>query len=1529
MDFQEDFYIPPVEQKPTVMSEEEASDQAFYTAATSSPNPIEDYATVYSELSQRGKSQMYDNAVKRWEEEQDVGLKQVVSKIITDQNMPMEQKQDVLRQYAVGGYVSKDLRDKYIETVASTTVDKNISEEKTQRAIVKNLPATLRDIKVKEDQFNVFKGYAGLEEWNKQFGAILKTGANVLNAIPAGIAGLWETVRKRDVLTGQELAGQIMTDFAQMPANEAEAKYMAILSDKLALLGVPSRKIAEESLRETGSPRASVVAGVVLDPLNLPIGGIALKTLKFGGKLLKVRPGSPIDIMAKLQPKLAENVAVGALQDATEETAKAAGTTKAEIVSEFVLPKALPDTIAEKYPSLHKALQALDIDLEQFFKSNKFDPNVQNVTERRKDLDTVYTLLNETRTPKYMQSQSYINSLDDVFEGRAVFGKTEGAFYTDSIEALKAAEDIVESYQKSINPGLFKELKIKDEVSGKEFTIEEFKKQPAIQGEGQFSVRLNWEKQYDELALHLFGQDAIKTHFLGFNVSNLARSSLGRWLFPTGRFPEWVEGGALTGAERTGAQARKFIDIIKNKVVNTKNTKELSALINEADSQGIEFFSPWQIKKRFPNLSSKQVDEVFEAHTYWRRVGHYLHAVENHNHLITLNRDGFKFGVYDETRNFDSKLGPVKADFKFETVDEIPAEVWDIETGAPKSFNWDVSDKTRILDQSGKQLVQVRRPFPDADGKIYNYALVGGKTSLDKLPAQILPRVPGWSPIKTKGTMFVRITPKQAVINGKTITNQDVLRNYSQFVGAAKDGLEAAKLKEHFEKQREYKDYTVDFVPDRDVQYGRVIEEMSAHGNLLHNAMKRGDRLRSLEGPAPIEDRLVTMINTVRSIAKQNAMRPWENGFIDAFVASYKPFLKDGEFPAVRTDIVPKGRMNKQEAKEFNNAVRLYEYYAKIKSFESLGDQVWERSLMHIADVLESWKIPASTARELAKKGNMLVSVPTQIASTMFIHLNPIKQWIIQPAQLLEMYAIFPKTALQRLVDLGGIRIALASEAPILKGKGGLFYDTAKKMVPGMSKKEFDDTIKAIKESGILESVDYNVLVHGMYKDVSRGFEETSWQAAMNNTKAAVGFIPKVSRSVGFDFAEINNRLGLWLIVKDIWKERNPGKNWNTPENIAYISRESLKLSGAMNRAGSLPYQSGAMSVLFQFAAISHKLTMNMLQDNATMLTGAQRARLAATRALLWGTKYGVLGGAAAYYFIDRSDNPVVQEQAEVFKRGLADRAFNKLMEAITGTPGDIAISPGLSPYGQYGAGLPYVDVYFEMLKMFDDKPAGPRFPAFGAAGTVMDAIGRMQSWSITKDVTHESFGKMVWEAAKVASSMNNWAKGQLMLSTKEKMTKLGNNLGLEFTASEAYAQMLGFTTYKEQALWDSATFMTEYKDRNKQMATQIHQWMINQLKETGKEDFETKIDLLLSFTSMLKDDKNWTDQDIRDVTQQVFEMDKQSFKDVKTSVFMTLLKARSDKNAEELKAAENKLRPMLDENSKELLDVLDGKKDL
>ena len=1555
MDFPSDFQVPPVETTSPVLSEEALSDKAFYTAATSSPNPIEDYNTVYAELSQQGESDMYNNAVSRWKTEQDASTKNTVARLIEDPSIDAVTKKDILAQYAMSGYVSSDLKDKYVEIIASTVHTDSTSHAQTQDAIVHNLPDILKNISVDEQRENILKGKQILEDTfrgnsnffskdvrDKEIATSIVIG-NVFKGMTAGVAGAFYSLWKQDVLEGQALANQLTSDWASLPENEAQVNFVKALNDKLAVLGIPSEYVAEQTLRYSGKPSGSVVAGIVGDPLNLLSVGVGVKlieTLKGAKGLLKVRAGSPIDIAGKTNPKIAADIAKGALEDPSETTAKAVGTSKAEIVSEFVLPKALPDDVGSRYPSLHNDLTSLDTQLEEQFKSNKFDANVQNVTERRKDLDTIYEILNEEREPKYMQSQSYIAPLDDTFSGRAVFGKDEHSFYATSDDVIHAHESIQDSFNRMYDElDQAASIKIKDQTTGKLYSLEEFKKTPKTDV-GQFSVEVEWNKVYDETLLHIFGKDAVRTKFLGMDFSRLFRTKMGTWLSSIGRFPEWVEGGALMSSERGAAQAKFVVDLIKAKIANTKHPKEFSVLVNEADMKNKEFYYPEEIQSMFPHLTTKQVDDLFEQHTYWRRINHYHHEISNYNHLVQLNREGFGRGIYSESRDYDSVIGPVNPDFKFKNTEYIPEKVWDPETKSAVNFLWDTDRKDGIFHKDGRQVVLPRSFYTDPiTGNIFEYVLVSPKSVVDKLPYEVLPRRLGHSPINTKGTMFVKLTPEKLVINGIDVKDPAKLRNYYKIVGSAKNGLEAKRLADKIGKANP--GYFAEVVPAREVQFGRAVDDMRSQGSVLHTAMQRGEGLSSIDGPAPIEDRLVSMINSANSLGKINALRPWENGFIDAYVKSYKRFLtepRDKEFinsaadyfPQTLSDIHPLERMTAEEAKHFENAKRLYEYYTKLKVFETMGDVAWEKGLSFVSDLLEKFKIPAGLVRELGAKGNLLVSMPKQLASTLLIYLSPRKQWIIQPSQLVEIYSIFPQTALQRLADTSGILLALGADAPVLKGKGKLFHWLAKKMSPGMDSADFEATLKAIRESGLIQSVDQNILVHGMYKDITRGFVETDFEKAYRNTVAIPKGALHLARAVGFDAAELTNKVGLWMILRDVWKNNHPGKNWNTPETKALLAREALKISGGMNRAGALPYQQGALSILFQFAAITQKMTMNLLIDNATMLSGPQRARLAVARMFLWGAKYGTLGGAAAYYFVDRSENPEVHKVGDVLKRGIADRATNMALEAFYGEPADVTISPNVSAYGESTTGLAYVDFYFEVVKLFDERPATPRFPAFGTMGTILETAQQIKTmWDVTPDPDIETFKQSIFKAAKVASSMSNWAKAEIMRSTRSKFTKYGNNLGIDFTASEAFAQELGFGTWKELDYYKANEILQSRSERITKMAEQQHKWLEANSLETGDKSLTTTIDLLSAFNRVLVDNKNWTEADSKEVMDKVLDMQKKKYKDVRTSVIMKLYQSQTDKNSAELEAAKNKLRIYEDAPTMEMLDVFDGKKDL
>jgi hypothetical protein len=1588
--------LPAVETKAPVLSNEANLDTAFYTAGSSSPNPIEDFKTIATELSQKGQSDIVDNAKAAWEKEQDVALKDSVKMFIEDASIPLDQKRSALELYATGGYLSKDIRDKYVQKVAATEVGTTHKEKEAQDENVKNLQLRLNKIASDQQKEDIVNSKDSFADWMGASGSVL---SDIGTGALAGIAGVITAVGRMDALAGQDLAREWSSILQDNPTDPNVIRIKESIFDKLSLLGVPAKKVEEMLINSGLSGGTALTISVIVDPVNIIPLGEAAKAL---GKVRrglgpKVRPSSPLKTTIAANPAVAKDLIDDAITDPTGSVASSLGTDKGTLINEFVYPNALSKAEIKAHPDLAKEILAADKEITSDFLNEMFDPNIQNATRRFEDIDATYKLLQESRGPYYNQSQSNILITDNVFEGKAILGPNGTHTYYD-INDVVNGYSVFDAKRKELPEGQRGELYILDTTTGIKYTPEsliadrkwapttkvitqeipgtkrtkavidsdeEFrakvearlvdietkfneraalppeikatkeqksailkemkdrevlklitKREAAIADNNkidtevvpnvistreisipsiepkQFYLEWNWKKEYDELSLRVFGNDAVKTSVLGIDASALARSKVGNWIFGTGRFPTWFEDSALRMSERAAKRTALIMSTIKSKIGTTKHPKELAKLIDEAESKGIDHFSTKAIASRFPNLSTKEVDDLFQTHTYWRRVNHWNWALANYQFINLLYKQGYTKGLY-----VDSKyIGAVNENISFAHAGMTPKKVWDYETNSAVPFTMLPTKKgAGVFDVSTKQLVQLKKPMSNDLGQIFEYALIGDtKTRLDMLPSNVLPRIPGYSPVKTKAHFFIDITPTKLEINGVTVTDPLRLRTHTETVASAKTQYEANILRKEFESR--YPNHIVKDRPDRGASYGRIIDESEAHSNLLRNAMQRGEKL---EGTGTIEDRLTTLIDTSQSLARQNSMRIWEDTTQKSFVKDYNQFLVDDKFPESSNDIHPLPNMNREELRAFQEANRVFEYYAKLKSFSTWGDAVWKDAFHGLADVFEKWKIPSNLVRDIANKGNLIAEIPKQLASTMFIHLNPIKQWIIQPAQLLELYAIYPTTALKNFADLGAIRLALASRSPIFKGKASIYEDLARKMSPGMDKVEFNKTVKAIEDSGLLQSIDHNLLVHGVFNDVSRGLNEGTWEGAYRNLTAIPKAVVKGSRAVGFDFSELNNRLGIWLQVRDIWKSRNPGKDWDTLETKEYISVEANKLAGSMNKAGSLPYQKGALAVLFQFAAISQKQTLNLIQDNATLLSPNRRAALAATRAALWGTKYGLIGGAAIYYYIDRSENEEVRKYADELKVGLSDRIFNQFLRAVTGSEySEVNISTTMSPYGNSTVGLPYVDVLFEMAKLVDDKPTSPRFPALGAIDTASSAINTFQSYFITEELTVENAGKAFMEAASVASGMSNWSKSQLMFAMGDKVTKNGNHLGLKASKAEALAQMFGFTTTREESFYEIFNATMDDKAEIDAMATDIHQQLMLKKKRDGDTHAPMDYQAMNSFIAVLKDDTgNWPQSRINKVVEKVLEKDRQSYLDSDQSILMDLVKNGANMN--------------------------------
>jgi len=1553
--YPEDFVPPSVENVAPLYPEKQASDQAFYAARSYSDNPTEDYQKIYTELSQKGSSELFSISKDRWIKEQDVANKQAIVSLIEDPNVDVEAKKDALVSYGMGGTISPDIKEKYIQKTALETKPVSLEQVKAQQdraASVSKLSTELNRAIAKDQE------EAGTSKFVNYLDGLGLATLDVGFALGGGIMGVLDSIWEWDAVAGQKLANKIIDKSRSDAYKVLKPSQKALdvkndIMESISVLGVPSEKIGEWVTENTGSANAGLVAKVPLDPLNF-VGVGTVKGLTSGAKQainLGARKTAPINAASVANPNVAADLIKEGFADTTDKAFKSMGTDKGQAVNDAVLPKIMSPNEVKLMPDVAEYFAQSDAAFQEMFKDNRFDVNAQPLAESRlADLDSVAAVLRDERATGYMQNQSFLSNIDgNIYEGKAIFGKTDKYYFSNLTEVAQKYNALKETI-KDLPLELKKDLAIVDKITGRRYVDMDQQGAAALENTGTFSELVNdpkykdvantqlavewsWKKEYDELGALLFGPDSV-TSSLSFgpgplknlDVSQLARSDASSWLLNPGTFPKWFEQSIARIAPRAARAQNVISSNFKRYVATTKHPKELDELVHLAEKDKQDHYSVVDIATKYPYLSQAQAKDLFVSYSTWRRTTHYLHSLVNLKQRRDLYRDGFTRGLYVE----DKYVGPINENWRFRTKDQLPDQVWDYDLNMPFKFTLNAE---KILegtyDVGGKKLVQLKNPYVDeASGHIYEYGLIGGaKSKADLLPERVVPRTPGYSPIKTTEHFFIQKTPKEMVINGIKVTDPNRLATHSQTIGAAATRAEAKKMEQALQAKNE--DYTVSIKQDRSVNFNTVIDDLQTADNLNRNAMQRGERLPTLTGMSRVEDRMMTLTKTIRSLVNQNAWDPFEKNFNEAFVASYGPFLRDGAFPRVLSDISAPPNASLDTIKRVEEARAIYKKYAKMKSFGTMSDEVWQKSLHTIADLIDGWRVPSDIARTMGNKGESVFSSAKKLASVLFINLAPQRQWIVQMQTLLEMAALYPIKAVNVFRDTLAYRGALLAEAEVLSGiadgKASKYFKENFAKMSSDEKVEFTKTLEAIKKSGLMESIDLNMLVHGVFTDLNDPLIRSTASKVAGAPLKAGKILSAAGRSVGFDIAESTNRLGLWLVAKDLWKQNNPGKDWTTQRAIEEISYEEWRLSGSMSRAGGLAYQEGLLSTFMQFAAISQKLTMNVFQDNATMLSPSQRARLAAVRLLMYGPRYGLPIGGLVDTFINNTDNDETKKLLKQAERGLLDVALNSLLQTATGEPADVNFAKSFTPYSDFG--LPTIEVFFEMAKIFSDKPTAPRFPALGAITAVEETLGKLNGWFTARPMnTPEEWTKALNEVAKLASGWSNISKMQIMLATHDKYTKLGSPLGLKATVGESIAQAFGMTTFREDDLFAAAK---DLQDRNaliKTMSEDIHKSLVS-LYKAFPEDADKEAEYLSSFVSVLKD-SGWGTQDIDDLLQATIELDKRSQQEMGTSVLMKILEKTSAQNAESLDKARGHILSVHknDPELKQLFDLMQGK---
>ena len=1572
MPYSDDFQIPLTEPAPSVMPEQQAAKSAFYAAGSYSANPVEDYNKIYTELSQKGNSELFSIAKDRWIKEQDFANRVTIAEAINDPTIPVEQKKELVANYSLGLGISDSLKDKYSERAAAVQNHVTQIEKQQQDANVRAIQQREAENKqkIREDVHKSFTD--DVANFSKGTGVVV---ADFVKALPASVAAAYVSIKEWDNIKGKQFMEELMGEWRTGTLPKDQEKWRNWWESKLAYLAIPMEYIREKAV-DAGVPvNTAITASYLLDPTAWFAGGafrFGKATVKGGVGLVKKSTKNLVSIKADTQatttsianPKLAADLLEGVLQDASDNTAKSLGVSKGEVIASTLLPNDTRGGPFNVHPDLRKKIidkvNKEEAEISGIIEELRFDPNLQDADAMIADRSLVHDTIRELRDLHYHQNKSAVENVvgsSNIYEGNAIFGPAEGSAFgsrTAAIETYNKVRSLTETYANNMSG----EVTIVDALTNKRYSPEELLKEEAFMSREevepllskykrkednpefalnqqkatelenqalaldkkvkeadaikdkaardvlaeevrdlriqaarlreanqriiaedvppelkaklsyvgstppkQFFVEWRWKKEYDPVNAFIFGEDAINARFgfgkLSVDVSKLEKSPLEGWLLNPNTLPKEYQQAVARIGPRAAKASNYILAKIKKDIASTKYKKEVATLIDEGMETGKEHYSLKELAARFPHLKQPAIESILQTQIAVRSVIRWTHALINYQ-----KRDSYYANKFTRGLKIDGKYSRAINDHITFNEEDLkkPATVWDFDKEKEVFLEIDgekiIDPKTQrraTFATNGKRVVQLAEPIEKADGH-FRYALVEGeRTTIDFLPDVVVPKVDGYFPRSYKEHFFVDVTPTIAKIDGVPVGDPKVLATLAKSIAAASSKKEAEALKAEFMASGKYPDveYKIDVRAAREGDFGTILKDYELHGSSLSHAKKRGEHLPSSKNTlAKLEDPLLTLNKTVNELTRSGSMSHFDRAFEKAFVRDFGEFLDKPELPSNVSQITLKGGINIESKAKYDTAIAVYNKYARLKVFDTTSGRVTSNFLNSVADVIEEANLLpknlglASKFRDAAAGAENALSLPRKVASTLYISFFPQRQYIVQLQTFVELAAMYPLSAPKMLLQTIALRTALLSDSAAFSNKVGADAVTAlsRRAAIGMSEAEFNATIKAIKQAGLLEQIDLNLVVHGMFNELDTPLKETRLEAAARRAKTTAMTPAKISRTIGYDNAEALNRIGLFLVAKENWRRRNPGKDWTSRRAIEEIAADEYYLSGSMSRENAFKYQSGFWSNFFQFSAASHKLSMNIFQEGSTALTTSQRLRLGLTRSVLFGGRHGLPFGEVLFDYISTIEDDKAKEQLMKLAPGLVDNVVNSVIEMSTDEKADLDVSGAVSPNLKY-----FHPVLEIMMKYINNEQGGPKFPVQSAFGSIYDTALTLKYMFEVKDLDEESAMAAANTLAKLATGWSAISKSYADRAIKDKETKLGIKFGLNLTGPEIAAEMYGIGTQKQMYLFNGAKSIKEAEALHKSLGMDLYKTLLLIEKEYPNDDKITTMNRLIN----------------------------------------------------------------------------------
>ena len=1281
------------------------------------------------------------------------------------------------------------------------------------------------------------------------------------------------------------------------------------------------------------------------------------------------------------------------------------------IVYGSVLPNIHPMNVKgntiwpEIQTEINAIFKSMDTDARRGFARTWFNPFYGKPTMRWEDLKTVFDVRREfDAIGNHMPANSSLggtNITDTTSEGTDLFGTVKHRPFP----TRKGAERFASTLQKRIDATHYLNKHNSQVESGLEI----------IEKDGGHIVLWNWKKDYEPLNMGMLNTQPI--HLLGWDATKFSNTYLGDKLISHGKH-NLLESGAMINIEQHAALTKVLQKQIPALIAGHKQSRELDALINEAEEAHRDFYGASELTQMFPHLRQREIQELYKVWSVWGRMIDIEFMFLNRQYrnmkadlgmeaLWRIRADGTEENLGLVTRRIlPEELAELNNQGKntYEMMQPHPelirtgnkvVDLFATDNGLVRSKVWDFENSISVqynkeaIDAAGKILVKLDEPmFIDKKGipEIHRFALVNKELKFNFMAEELLPRIKGYAPRTVNENYFVDMTPRIAIVDGKEVKIKSAL--YALF----KRTMAGTRTREEGdavvrELQKKHPEYEFLVRAERKNRFQLVVDDVKIRHMMMEESKSRGERVLGGDGNyARIDDRLVGVGNSIDSMVKMEIWGPFEVAFRNSFKMTFGDMYDGDELPLRISDIKQPIIPSEENLQRYKDAIARFKYFQMLNQFQTKGDLAWNEYFHSLAEKIERFTYPAKISMLLTKEirknplstlgktaaytndalmlqkqvirytadkvhhlgntGNLAVKIPKQVVTAAYIHLNPVRQWMIQPAQLREIWLVHPSSFVQTVRQMVGIRAAIMGQAPMLSQYEKIFTYLGRKG-SGMDDQDFNEKLNFIITSGMLDGISTNTLVTDMLQGAKTMLVEDKadlMQRIITNTVMAV---PRATREVGYDFAELSQRIGMGLQTIEMWREQNPTLDWRTIENQAIIAAEALKLSGAMNRGGLLNYQEGVLSIFFQFAAIQQKLTMNLFQDSATILTRDDRIRIGAVRFVLYGGKYGIPAAVfLGWVYNELSDEPFISDPVwrQRFERGIVDWFVNKLFGMFTrdtdvGKSDGILAGKGLTPYPEMG--LPQIQGLYEIYKLVDGNPAtNPRFAALGLGSSILQTIQEMQGWTHRKDISsEEKYIYTLREAAEFASMLSNFEKGLVQFQTRQFLSKSGKTIdegGLQLTPHKGeaiYKMIFGGENNKQHQIYEASKYTMEHDKNVKDMAKRIHEqlqsiYIKNKEATEGTDIYNSKISAIQSFFTHIEG-TYFTNEDKLTMMKELIKLDRRASKSVGQSVLLSILRNKTEAISKESRLAEEALENSGSEAAQKILRLIKNKDEL